>query len=295
MSGIELKGLKGLRSLVEGGAVDGPTEVKVELSELKIESLEPGKYQPRKYFDDDSLEELSNSIKQQGIMQPLVVRSIGSCYEIIAGERRWRAAKLAGLKTVPVIVRDIDDNTALAFALIENIQRDNLTPIEEALSLQRFQQEFSMSHSDIAQMIGRSRSSVTNTIRLLSLDVAVQDALRDQEISMGHARALLSLNPQKQKELTTRIIGKKLTVRQVERCVQVAIDSAKGITKDSGGYKGRSLSSSDLSLSIQKKLSSRLSTDVKVNVNSEGKGKVSIQINSMEELVWLSEHVFLNK
>ena len=187
MSNLELKGLKFLRAL-DNSFQDGESIPSESITHLAVELLNSGKYQPRKQFDESILDELANSIKVQGIIQPLIVRKIAEeCYEIIAGERRWRAAKKAGLTYVPVIIRNIDDNVALAFSLIENIQRENLNPIEEALALNRFREEFDMTHEDIAQMIGRSRVSVTNTLRLLSLDSRVIEMLNEGKIDMGHA------------------------------------------------------------------------------------------------------------
>lgn len=283
MSNLELKGLKLLRAL-DNSFQEGESIPSESITHLAVELLSSGKYQPRKQFDESILDELANSIKAQGIIQPLIVRKIAEeCYEIIAGERRWRAAKKAGLTYVPVIIRNIDNNVALAFSLIENIQRENLNPIEEALALNRFREEFEMTHEDIAQMIGRSRVSVTNTLRLLSLDSRVIEMLNDCKIDMGHARSLLKLSPEQQYQVACSVIEKQLNVRDTE---------ALANRLKSSGSEGRDKTFSlatphDKCEEWSTYLSQQFTTNVSVKINAEGKGKVIIEVNSASEVDWL--------
>ena len=191
------------------------------LMTLNVAQMQPGKYQPRSYMDDVALQTLADSIKTQGIMQPILVRALANGrYEIIAGERRWRASQLAGLSEVPVLVREIADESALAMALIENIQRENLNPLEEALGIKRLIDEFSMTHEKAAQAVGRSRVAVSNLLRLLSLSEPVQDLLMHNKIDMGHARALIGLNGAQQIMLAEQAIQNNLSVREVEALVK---------------------------------------------------------------------------
>ncbi|HAT8623321.1 TPA: ParB/RepB/Spo0J family partition protein [Legionella pneumophila] len=283
MSNLELKGLKLLRAL-DNSFQDGESIPSESITHLAVELLNSGKYQPRKQFDESILDELANSIKAQGIIQPLIVRKIAEeCYEIIAGERRWRAAKKAGLTYVPVIIRNIDDNVALAFSLIENIQRENLNPIEEALALNRFREEFEMTHEDIAQMIGRSRVSVTNTLRLLSLDSRVMEMLNEGKIDMGHARSLLKLSPEQQYQVACTVIDKQLNVRDTE-----ALANRLKSSENKGHDKTFSLATlHDKCEEWSTYLSQQFTTNVSVKVNAEGKGKVIIEVNSASEVNWL--------
>jgi ParB family chromosome partitioning protein len=283
VSNLELRGLKLLRAL-DNSFQDGETKSRESITHLAVELLSSGKYQPRKQFDESILDELANSIKVQGIIQPLIVRKIAEeHYEIIAGERRWRAAKKAGLTYVPVIIRNVDDNVALAFSLIENIQRENLNPIEEALALNRFREEFEMTHEDIAQMIGRSRVSVTNTLRLLTLDSRVIGMLNEGKIDMGHARSLLKLSPEHQYQIACTVIEKQLNVRDTE--------ALANRLKSSGNEeynKTSSLTTShDKCEEWSRYLSQQFTTNVSVKVNAEGKGKVIIEVNSASEVDWL--------
>lgn len=196
--------------------------------EAAIADLQPGRYQPRRHLSEDNLAELAASIREQGVLQPLVVRPSGSApdrsgqepYEIVAGERRWRAAKIAGLSTVPVLVRDLDDQSALAVALIENLQREDLNPIDQAYSLARLAEEFELTHEQVARSVGRSRTSVSNLLRLLDLQDDVKDLLAKGRIDMGHARAMLSLDPKRQLSLARKAEAKGLSVRQVEETVR---------------------------------------------------------------------------
>ncbi|HDV5785709.1 TPA: ParB/RepB/Spo0J family partition protein [Legionella pneumophila] len=283
MSNLELKGLKLLRAL-DNSFKDGQPIPRESISHLAVELLTSGKYQPRKQFDEAILDELANSIKVQGIIQPLIVRKIADeRYEIIAGERRWRAAKKAGLTYVPVIIRNIEDNVALAFSLIENIQRENLNPIEEALGLNRFREEFQMTHEEIALMIGRSRTSVTNTLRLLSLDFRVIEMLNEGNIDMGHARSLLKLPPEHQYQIACTVIEKQLNVRDTEAL-------SNRLKSSSSEESGKTFSYSRLHAKCEEwgaHLSQQFTTNVSVKVNAEGKGRVIIEVNSVEEIEWL--------
>lgn len=280
MSNLELKGLKLLRAL--DNSYQDKESISCELiTQLAVELLVSGKYQPRKHFNDESLDELANSIQVQGILQPLIVRKLANeRYEIIAGERRWRAAKKAGLAYVPVIIRNVDDNTALAFALIENIQRENLNPVEDAQALNRFREEFHMTHDEIAQMVGRSRVSITNMLRLLTLEPRVMEMLSEGKIDMGHARALLKLLPEHQYEIACTVIKNQLNVRDTE-----AFANRLKTRVNEEPVK--------LALPHQKceewsdSLSQQFKTQVSVKVNAEGKGKVIIEVNSASEIEWL--------
>lgn len=281
MPSLELKGLKLLRAL-DNSFKDEESILRESITYLAVELLSNGKYQPRKQFDESILEELANSIKIQGIIQPLIVRkTTEERYEIIAGERRWRAAKKAGLTHVPAIIRNIDDNVALAFSLIENIQRENLNPIEEAFALNRFREEFQMTHEDIAQMIGRSRVSITNSLRLLSLEPRVIEMLSEGKIDMGHARALLKLSPEQQYEVACAVYEKQLNVRYTE---------ALANRLKSSGRHNKTMSVAKLHDKCEEWsscLSQQFTTNVSVKINAEGKGKVVIEVNSASEVDWL--------
>ncbi|NBW01000.1 MAG: ParB/RepB/Spo0J family partition protein, partial [Betaproteobacteria bacterium] len=224
MSALKKKGLgRGLDALL-GGASPVSSQKSAQQS-LAITLLKPGKYQPRQAMNGQSLEELADSIRAQGIMQPLLVRPLGrsaagtASYEIIAGERRFRAAQIAGLKEVPVLVREVDDQAALAMALIENLQREDLTVLEEAQGIDRLIREFGLTHEQAAKAVGRSRSATTNLLRLLQLPGPVQQLLREQTIDAGHARALLPLPAMQQRALAQRIVAEGLSVREAERLV----------------------------------------------------------------------------
>ncbi len=229
MSGVKRRGLH--RSLDEllsdfsEPASSVPVEAAVlpnqELRQIPIHRLQPSRFQPRRDFAPESLQELAESIRAQGILQPIVVRALGEeRYEIIAGERRWRAAQLAGLLTVPVLVKDITDKAAMALALIENIQRENLNPVEEAFALQRLLEEFSLTHEQIAQSIGKSRAAVTNLLRILQLQEEVQRMLRERKIDLGHAKVLLGLSGEQQLQAAQQIVSRSFSVRETERLVK---------------------------------------------------------------------------
>ncbi len=287
MSSIELKGLKGLRSL-SSLAKEANLSVS-SLQQLSLQSIIPGKFQPRRSISDSSLTELSASIKSQGLLQPIVVRQVGNQFEIIAGERRWRAAKLAELTHIPALVREVADNVALAFALIENIQRENLNPVEEAMAYERFHHEFQMNHVDIAQMLGKSRSSITNAIRLLSLSEPVKKLLEAGALEMGHARALLILAPEEQIRLAEKIVAENLTVRNVEKLSQYMKQSPS--LQNSVQTDPRKYYYADKYEYWSRELSKRFSSNVSVKLNNSGAGKVIIHVESPDDVEWLLHHI----
>lgn len=285
----------GRRSLGQGleallNIQDDPVKnAEAYLQNLPINALTPNKYQPRSQFDAASLQELAVSIEAQGILQPIVVRKNKDKYEIVAGERRWRAAQMAGLTIVPAVIHEIDDHSALAFALIENIQRQDLNPIEEAQALQRLLTEFSLTHDAVAKAVGRSRPAITNLLRLLTLTPTVIDFLKQKKLEMGHGRALLSLDGDLQEEIAQQIVDKELSVRQAEKLIKKAKlpqpliginDQSDVVSKDKLDQWGD-------------ELSRHLSLVVKVFVNKKGKGKIIIQTNSVSELERLIEHFSL--
>lgn len=245
------------------------------LQNLKISLLQPGKYQPRTHMDKESLVELAESIKAQGVMQPVLVRPVSAGgYEIIAGERRWRAAQIAGLSEVPALIREVPDEAALAMALIENIQRENLNPLEEAMGIQRLIKEFGMTHQAASQALGSSRSAVSNLLRLLNLPGPVQELLMQGKIDMGHSRALLSLPAAKQIEMANLVARKQLSVRETERLVHRA---ERPIAKQ------RPKRDRDL-LRLQENISAKLGAQVIINPGKKGKGTVVIHYSSLEQL-----------
>ena len=248
-----------------------------ELVQLPVSALKPGKYQPRTRMDETSLAELAASIKARGVIQPIVARAVGGAqYEILAGERRWRAARIAGLESVPAVVRDVPDEAALGIGLIENIQREDLNPIEEANGLARLIREFQLTHDEVARAIGRSRTAVTNLLRLLELAPAVQEMVQDGRIDMGHARALLSLSRQRQVELAHQVAERQLSVRETERLVQEATAAPRperpAMTLDADTRR------------LQEQLCETLGTTVQLKPRAGGKGSVVIDYSSLDEL-----------
>ena len=247
-----------------------------QLVELGIHQLNAGQYQPRKTLEEDALEELSASIRSQGIIQPIVVRQVAEQqYEIIAGERRFRAAKKAGLKHVPCVVKSVEDKAVIAMALIENIQREDLNAIEEAQALERLQQEFELTHQQISDVIGKSRTTVTNLLRLNALTNDVKKLVEQKLLEMGHARALLALEDDQQIELAHLVVDKKLTVRQTEQKVKEILapkqeDKPKAVDVEM--------------MDISEKLSSTLGSKVVISRNSSGKGKVTITFDEAHKL-----------
>lgn len=268
-----MRGLgRGLDALL--GADSGTSSE--SLRTLPVAQLQPGKYQPRTHMDQASLSELADSIKAQGIMQPILVRPVGQDkYEIIAGERRWRAAQLAGLSEVPVMVREIPDEAALAMSLIENIQRENLNPLEEANGIQRLIDEFSMTHQAAAEAVGRSRSAVTNLLRLRSLHETVQEMLMQNRIDMGHARALIALSGAKQIAAAEQIAHKGLSVREAEQLVKRVNEkpAPKNVAKTDQDVLG-----------LQEELADALGAGVKIESGKNGTGWLKIHFASLDQL-----------
>jgi ParB family chromosome partitioning protein len=274
----KMKGLgRGLDALLGGDEPAPVTARPDQQTELKTDLLQPGKYQPRTHMDEASLKELADSIRVQGIMQPILVRPVaGGRYEIIAGERRWRAARLAGLDAVPVLVRNVADNAALAMALIENIQREDLNPLEQANGIQRLITEFSITHDKAAEMVGRSRSAVTNLLRLLGLAAPVRDLVQQGKLDMGHARALLALSGLQQVEAARMIAARGLSVRETEHLVARLI-------KGAAGKKPRRVTDRDV-LRLQEELAQKLGTKVVIKPGSKGRGALVIDYTSLAQL-----------
>jgi len=272
------RGLDALLSGVESAAAEAVEPVSVDSKDAKVDGslvhldvtvIERGKYQPRRDLEPQALEELSDSIKAQGVMQPIVVRPISAeRYEIIAGERRWRASQMAGLSEIPAVIRDVPDEAAIAMALIENIQRENLNPIEEALALQRLQDEFELTQLEVAQAVGKSRSAVTNLLRLLNLQADVRKMLEYGDLEMGHARALLALD-ESQVEAAREVVAKGMSVRQTEALVK-KIQATKGAPAAAKPQPTAEFKA------WEESLSDRLSTQVKISENARGKGKITI-------------------
>lgn len=257
------------------------------LRTLGVEQLQRGKYQPRVDMHNESLEDLADSIRVQGVVQPIVVRPIDDAsYEIIAGERRWRAAQLAGLQDVPVVVREMDDRSAIAVALIENIQRENLNPLEEAHALQRLIDEFGMTHQQAAEAVGRSRAAVSNLLRLLELGEVATMMVQRGELEMGHARALLALAGNKQAEAAHHVVNQGLSVRATERLVKKLIAEADQ-PKSKVQHQRRD---PDLVI-LEQDLSDRIGAPVMVQANPKGKGKLVISYNSLDELDGILAHI----
>lgn len=270
------KGLgRGLDALLSGSSADS-NDV---LREIEIARLQPGKYQPRSNMDEASLNGLADSIKTQGIMQPILVREVnGNKFEIIAGERRWRAAQIAGLRRVPVIVRNVENHAALAMALIENIQRENLNPLEEAIGIQRLIGEFQLTHQAASEAVGRSRSATSNLLRLLNLSQHVQEVLMRGEIEMGHARALLALAGAQQAVAANKIIADKLSVRETEKLVHEILNPAIKAER-----KKIVAGNTDI-IRLQERVADQLGAKVGIQHKARGVGKLVIEYKSLEQL-----------
>lgn len=273
---------RGLDALLGGQEAVKPSTTVMLPNSLPVEKLQRGAYQPRTNMDKESLQDLAASIESQGIIQPILVRPIsGDRYEIIAGERRWRAAQIAQLDEVPVLVRDIPDEAALAVALIENIQRENLNPIEEAVGLKRLVDEFELTHEQMAKSVGRSRTAVTNLLRLLSLSHGARQLLEHGKIEMGHARALLGLPVEKQDYAAAEVYSKRLSVRQTEALVRKYAQTGKPV-------KNRT-KNADI-LKLEESLSETLGTNVSVE-DKNGKGKLVIEYKSLDILDGILAHI----
>jgi ParB family chromosome partitioning protein len=270
-------------------AVPDPTPAVAEegaLRTLPVDIIQRGKYQPRVDMHQESLQDLADSISEQGVVQPIVVRGIGDGrYEIIAGERRWRAAQLAGLGEVPAVVRKIPDEAAIAMALIENIQRENLNPLEEARALDRLIREFGLTHAEAAEAVGRSRASVSNLLRLQDLSEKVKPMLEDRQIEMGHARALLSIqSPTQQLDAARQVVKKGLSVRETERLVRRMLDGGKKTPPKAAAQ------SADVRR-LEMEVSEKLGAKVSVQHTAKGAGKLVISYNSLDELDGILKHI----
>ena len=250
-----------------------------QLLEIPIEWIRPGKYQPRKGFDGLKLDELANSIRSQGVIQPVVLRPLGNDrYEIVAGERRWRAAQLAEIEKIPAVIREVDDQSAMAVSLIENIQREDLNPWEESLALQRLVKDFELTHQQVAEAVGKSRTAITNMLRLANLSPGVVRLLTSGEIEMGHARALLSLDDMRQDAAASEIAARQLNVRQAEALVR------KLLAEDSTGSKKVKQNVDADTQALEERLSRKLGQSVSIRHTAKGSGKLTITYNSLDEL-----------
>ncbi|AZZ47447.1 chromosome partitioning protein ParB [Pseudomonadaceae bacterium SI-3] len=255
-----------------------------ELQQLPLDVIQRGKYQPRRDIDPVTLEELANSIRTQGVMQPIVVRSIGSGrYEIIAGERRWRASQQAGLDRIPAMVRDVSDEAAIAMALIENIQREDLSPIEEAVALQRLQQEFQLTQQQVADAVGKSRVTISNLLRLIALPEEIKTLLSHGDLEMGHARALLGLPANQQVEGARHVVARGLTVRQTEALVRQWLNKPESV-------KAEPKSDPDI-VRLEQRLAERLGSPVQIKHGEKGKGQLVIRYSSLDELQGVLAHI----
>lgn len=289
---VKRKGLgRGLEALLAAGGEDDSEEgaehsAQDLLKILPVEFMSRGKYQPRRDIHPEALEDLANSIRAQGIMQPIIVRPTGvDSYEIIAGERRWRAAQQVGLDSIPVLIKDVPDESAMAMALIENIQREDLNAIEEAQALIRLQQEFELTQQQVADAVGKSRTMVTNLMRLMTLEQGVQKLLEHGDLEMGHARALLGLSGERQLDAARTTVAKGMTVRQTEALVrrfqyeqeQPGVVSAHKVDPDIKR--------------LQDKLSDQLGAPVSIQHNAKGKGQLTFKYNSLDELEGILNHI----
>jgi ParB family chromosome partitioning protein len=274
---IKPKGLgRGLDALLD--RTEGKAAATDKLATARIDQLQPGRYQPRTRMDESALEELAASIRSQGLMQPILVRPVAAeRYEIIAGERRWRASRLAGLGEVPIVVRDVPDQSALAMALIENIQREDLNPLEEATGLQRLIDEFRLTHQEAADAVGRSRAAVTNLLRLLNLPKSVQELVYSGALEMGHARALLALEGSRQADTAKNVAAKGLSVRETEALVQALLNPKQKSAKP------KARASRDIQR-LEEELSEALGTTVEIKTGKKGTGKLVLHYMSFEHL-----------
>ena len=255
-----------------------------DLKNIPLDLIQRGKYQPRTDMHEEALEELANSIKAQGVMQPIVIRPITSNrYEIIAGERRWRACQIAGLDTIPALIKSVGDEAAIVMSLIENIQRENLNPIEEAMALKRLQDEFELTQQEVADAVGKSRTSVTNLIRLIGLSIDVRRMLEHGDLEMGHARALLSLPDIQQSEAARSVVGRGLSVRQTESLVRRLIARA-GTANENRPV------DPDIK-NLEENLADKLGAKVMIQHTAKGKGRLILKYNSLDELDGILSHI----
>ena len=299
---VKKRGLgRGLDALLGGAGNSKPSAVKEstqpaveptpvatdgDLRTLPVDLIQRGKYQPRRDMQPEALEELAESIKAQGVMQPIVVRPVSADkYEIIAGERRWRATQLAGLESIPAVVRQVSDEAAIAMALIENIQREDLNAMEEALALSRLQQEFELTHQEVAEAVGKSRTAVTNLLRLMTLREDVQRMLEHGDLEMGHAKALLGLPAENQSQAASSVVSKGLSVRQTEALVR-----SKLAELNSPKTQKKQAIDPDIQ-KLQDQLSEKVGVPVIIDHSAKGKGKLVLKYNSLNELDGILNHI----
>ncbi len=277
------RGLGSLIGNVEQVIHPDPDELASDLTELPIDKIQRGEYQPRKHFAEEALQELANSISAQGVIQPIVVRKEGAHFELIAGERRWRACQLAGLQTIPVVIKDIDSQSAAAIALIENIQREDLNPLEEANALQKLITDFDLTHMQVAEAVGRSRVAVSNLLRLLELAEPVKELVNKSLLSMGHARALLALPEHNQPEVARLIISRGLSVREAETYVKKAL-------RPTPKKPERPAQDPDIQR-LEKTISERLCAEVNIKAGKKGGGQLVIHFHNNDELDGILQHL----
>ena len=276
---------RGLDMLLSSSAKDNESNKDSELKKLPVELIRKGEYQPRLSIDPDALQELAESIKAQGLVQPVVVRKVeGGEYELIAGERRWRASQIAGMHTIPAIVRDIPDQAAAAMSLIENIQREDLNPLEEAIAMSRLIADFGLTHQQTAESVGRSRAAVSNLLRLLDLEEATKELLDTGKIDMGHARALLALSGKLQIETAHTVADKQLSVRETEKLVK-RIATPSEAPKKTAPKKVLEVQK------LEESLSEKIGAPVNIQYNNKGKGKLVVEYNNLDELDGILEHI----
>jgi len=282
-------GERGLGALLANSRVNleqTPASQDGELRDIALDLIQRGRYQPRRDMDPAALQELADSIRQQGVMQPVVVRPLAAeHFELIAGERRWRAAQMAGLESIPAIIRDVSDEAAIAMALIENIQRENLNPIEEAFALQRLQDEFGLTQAQVAEAVGKSRTTITNLLRLIGLTEDVRLMLEHGDLEMGHGRAMLTLAPEQQMQVARQVVARSLSVRQTEAMVR-QLQQEK---PDSGTVAKPRVDPNIRAL--QDDLAERLGARVAINHGQRGKGKLVIEYSSLDELDGILGHI----
>lgn len=281
---------RGLSAMLARSEAEQRQQDQANLRELPVDLIQPGRYQPRTVMDPDKLQELADSIRAQGMVQPIIVRPLATdSYELIAGERRWRAAQLAGLQVVPAVIRDVSDEVTVAMALIENIQREDLNPLEEAGALQRLIHEFAMTHEQAGKAVGRSRAAVSNLLRLLELEREVQQLVNQRALDMGHARALLALRGQAQIAAARHVVGKQLSVRATEQYLA-------GLTISAGSGNGQSARRQSAqpdadTRRLQQQLTEQLGAPIQIRHQSGGAGKLIISYHNLDELDGIIERI----
>lgn len=277
------RGLDVLLSAASSGSGAHSEDEQNALKTIAVHKIQRGEYQPRIHMDPEALEELASSIRAQGLVQPVVVRPVGDKYELIAGERRWRASQLAELHEIPAVVKEIPDQAAAAMSLIENIQREDLNPLEESQALQRLIDEFGLTHQQVGDAVGRSRTAVSNLLRLLELSPDVRALLETKRLEMGHARALLSLDHDKQKQAADTIIEKQLSVREAEKLVKSLLNPTVKTEK--------ATSKSPDVVRLEQDLGDRIGAPVQLKYNTKGQGKLIISYNNLDELDGILDHI----